>query len=129
MSWDLIPEIRHIVPGYLIPDTWRVVHGTWYLTPGTWHLGHGTWFLTPGTCAADTCVSNLPIGRLVINTITIVKGLLCMHEFNSCILKIDRQGICFSHLILCLILNFIFDYCSRAFPDLKSTVYIFADTR
>ena len=36
-----------------------------------------------------------------------------------------RQGICFSHLKLCLTLNFIFGYCSRACPDLKFTVYFF----
>ena len=36
-----------------------------------------------------------------------------------------RHGICSSHLTLCLTLNFIFGYYSRARPDLKITVYIF----
>ena len=36
-----------------------------------------------------------------------------------------RQGICSTHLTLCLTLNFIFGYCSRACPDLKITVYSF----
>ena len=40
-----------------------------------------------------------------------------------------RQGICSSHLTLCLTLNFIFDYCSRACPDLKNTVYSFCCSR
>ena len=36
-----------------------------------------------------------------------------------------RQSICSSHLTLCLTLNFIFGYCSRACPDLKIAAYIF----
>ena len=32
LTWDLIPEIRHMVHGYLIPHTWSVAHGTWHLT-------------------------------------------------------------------------------------------------
>ena len=36
-----------------------------------------------------------------------------------------RQGICSTHLTLCLTLNFIFGYCSRACPDLKIIVYSF----
>ena len=37
----------------------------------------------------------------------------------------NRQGICSSHPTLFLILNFIFEYSSRACPDLKTTVYVF----
>ena len=36
-----------------------------------------------------------------------------------------RQGICSSHLTLCLTLHFIFGYYSRACIDLKINVYIF----
>ena len=36
-------------------------------------------------------------------------------------LKTSRQGICSSHLTLCLTLSFIFGYCSRTCPDLKIT--------
>ena len=41
---------------------------------------------------------------------------------------LNRQGICSSHLTLCLNLNFIFGYYSRAYPDLKIIVYIFSGT-
>ena len=37
----------------------------------------------------------------------------------------SRQGIWYSHLTLCLTLNFIFGYCFRTCPDLKITLYIF----
>ena len=37
----------------------------------------------------------------------------------------NKQGICPSHLTLCLTLNFIFGYCSRACLDLTITVHIF----
>ena len=43
-------------------------------------------------------------------------------KYHSCL---NRQGICFSHLTLCLTLIFLGGYCSRACPDLKITVYIF----
>ena len=36
-----------------------------------------------------------------------------------------RQGICSSHLTLCLTLDFIFELCSKACPDLKIFLYIF----
>ena len=36
-----------------------------------------------------------------------------------------KQGICSSHLTLCLTLYLIFGYCSSTCPDLKITVYIF----
>ena len=37
----------------------------------------------------------------------------------------SRQGIWYSHLTLCLTLNFIFGYCFRTCPDLKITLYVF----
>ena len=49
------------------------------------------------------------------------------NSFEGKIASFDvyRQGICSSHLTLCLTLNFIFGSCSRACPDLKITIYIF----
>ena len=44
--------------------------------------------------------------------------------FSLALAKMYRQGICYSHLKLSLTLNFIFGYCSRAFSDLKTIVYI-----
>ena len=58
-------------------------------------------------------------GRLLLESLN-------LHKFDSNFLEHScRQGICSSHLTLCLTLNFIFGYCSRACPDLKITVYIF----
>ena len=39
-----------------------------------------------------------------------------------------KQGICSNHLILCLALNFIFGYCSRACPVWKPPCTFFAGT-
>ena len=39
-----------------------------------------------------------------------------------------RQGICSSHLTLCLTLDFIFELCSKACPDWKSSCTFFAGT-
>ena len=41
------------------------------------------------------------------------------------VLILINQGIWSSHLTLCLTLISVFGYCSRTFPDLKITVYIF----
>ena len=49
----------------------------------------------------------------------------CLYVFLQIAVMYNRHGICSSCLRLCLTLNFIFPYYSRAGADLKITMFIF----
>ena len=59
---------------------------------------------------------------------TFIRELLSVSGIKLFNLIGFRLGVCSSHLRLYQILNFIFDYFSRACPYMRITVYIFSGT-